>query len=309
MSRNRAALTGLALVLLSACAYGITPALMKLAYRAQLGELSLIGLRSAIGAALVALVAQAVGETRIPRSAAVRLAALGALLYGPQIWLYFASLHWVDTAVAVGVVYVYPAIVVLLSAVRRRRSPPAGEVVLVCVALLGIAIIALTAGPSRVGPPGVALAAVAALGYAVYVVVAASLTADLPVLGASAWVLAGTGVSAVAAGAATGQLALPAGGLAWVYVLVHGVVVVPVGLVAFYAGLRRLGPTRTALVDTVQPVIAVVVGMAVLGEALEPGRALGIALVVVAVAMLPLLAVRLPGGTPRNEPVGERGGR
>jgi drug/metabolite transporter (DMT)-like permease len=166
LSRNRAAFTGLALVLLSACAYGITPALMKLAYRAQLGELSLIGLRSAIGAALVALVAQAVGETRIPRSAAVRLAALGALLYGPQMWLYFASLHWVDTAVAVGVVYVYPAIVVLLTAVRRRRSPPAGEVVLVFVALLGVAIIALTAGPSRVGPPGVALAAVAALGYA-----------------------------------------------------------------------------------------------------------------------------------------------
>lgn len=290
LSRNRDVRIGLALVLLSASAYGITPALMKLAYRAQLGELSLIGLRSAIAAALVALVARAVSETRIPRSAAVRLAALGALLYAPQMWLYFASLHWIDTAVAVGVAYVYPAIVVVLTAARYRRSPPASEVVLVGLALVGIAIIAATAGSSRVGPIGVALAAAAAVGYAVYVVVAASLTADVPTLGASAWVLVGTATAAAAAGAVTGQLALPPSGLGWVYVLAHGLVVVPVGLVAFYAGLRRLGPTRSALVDTVQPVIAVVVGMAVLGEALLPARVLGIALVVVAIAGLPLLA-------------------
>jgi drug/metabolite transporter (DMT)-like permease len=80
-------------------------------------------------------------------------------------------------------------------------------------------------------------------------------------------------------------------------------------LVAFYAGLRRLGPTRTALVDTVQPVIAVVVGMAVLGEALERGRALGIALVVVAVAGLPLLAGGLRRPTRANEPARACGAR
>jgi drug/metabolite transporter (DMT)-like permease len=79
-------------------------------------------------------------------------------------------------------------------------------------------------------------------------------------------------------------------------------VVVPVGLVAFYAGLRRLGPIRTALVDTVQPVIAGVVDTAVLGEALVPGRALGIALVVAAVAGLPVLPGRRRRPGARSEP-------
>jgi drug/metabolite transporter (DMT)-like permease len=221
----------------------------------------------------------------------VRLAGLGALCYGPPMWLYFASLHWIDTAVAVGAFYVYPAVLVLLTAIRRRRTPPAGEVVLVGVALLGIALITLTAGASGVAPIGIAFATVTAVCYAVYVLLAASLTAGLPTLGASAWVLAGTAAATVVAAAVTGDLSLPTGGLAWGYVLVHGLVVVPVGLIAFYAGLRRLGPTRTALVDTVQPVVAVVVGMAVLGEVLMPGRALGIALVA-AVAGLPVLAGR-----------------
>ena len=291
-SGRRGELTGLGLVLLSACAYGSTPALIKFAYRAQLDELSLIALRSAIGAAFIALVTWIVGEALIPPGAAVRLAALGALCYGPQMWLYFASLHWIDTAVAVGTGYLYPAVLVLLTAIRHRRPPPAVEVILVGVALLGIGLITLTAGPSRVDPIGVAFAAVAAVGYAVYVLLAASLTAGLPALGTSAWVLAGTAASTGAAAAVSGHLALPTGGPAWGYVLVHGLVVVPVGLIAFYAGLRRLGPTRTALVDTVEPVIAVVVGMAVLGEVLMPGRALGIALVVSAVAGMPVLAGR-----------------
>jgi drug/metabolite transporter (DMT)-like permease len=307
LSRNRHVLAGLALVLLSACAYGITPALFKLAYRAQMDELSLIALRSAIGAGFVAVTARALGEARVERRAAVRLAGLGAVLFGPQLWLYFGSLHWVDTAVAVGVVYVYPAIIVLLTAVRRRRPPPMGEAILISLALVGIATIAVTAGPSRVAPTGVVLAAAAALGYAVYVVVVASLVADLPTLGASAWILAGTATATLAAAAVTGRLALPTSGLAWGYVLAHGLVVVPVGLVAFYAGLRRLGPVRTALVDTVQPVIAVVVGTAVLGEALIAGRALGIALVVAAVAGLPLLAVLPRRRKAPDEPIRKRG--
>jgi drug/metabolite transporter (DMT)-like permease len=290
--RDRGTLAGLALVLVSSCAYGITPALIKFAYRADLEELSLIGLRSGIGAVLVWAVARAVGEPRVRASAALRLATLGAALYGPQMWLYFASLRWLDTGVAVAAVYVYPAIVAVIMAVRLRRPPPAVEVVLVGLAVLGIAIIALSAGPSRIRPLGVALALVTALLYAIYLVVAASVTADAPTLGSTAWVLVGAAASTVAAAAVTGRLALPSGGLAWGYVLVHGVVVVPVGLVAFYAGLRRLGPTRTALVDTVQPVIAVAIGMAVLGEGLDAGRAIGIPLVVLAVVAMPVLAGR-----------------
>lgn len=292
LTKERGTLTGLAFVLLSACAYGITPAMIRLAYRADLNELSVISLRSAIAAVLIWVAARVVGEARIRRTAALRLAALGAVLYGPQMWLYYAALRRIDTAVAVAAVYIYPAIVAVLMAVRLRQPPPAAVIALVAVAVLGVATITASAGPSRVGALGIAFALVAALIYAVYVVLAASITATLPSLGSAAWVLTGATASTLIAAALTGQLALPGTGLAWGYVMMHGLMLVPVGLVAFYAGLRRLGPARTALVDTLQPVIAVSVGMAVLGERLAPGRAVGIALVVLAVVGMPVLAGR-----------------
>ncbi len=291
LTKERGTLTGLAFVLLSACAYGITPAMIRLAYRADLNELSVISLRSAIAAVLIWVAARVVGEARIRRTAALRLAALGAVLYGPQMWLYFAALRRIDTAVAVAAVYIYPVIVAVIMAVRLRQPPPAAVIALVAVAVLGVATITASAGPSRVGALGIAFALVA-LVYAVYVVLAASITATLPSLGSAAWVLTGATASTLIAAALTGQLALPGTRLAWGYVMMHGLMLVPVGLVAFYAGLRRLGPARTALVDTLQPVIAVSVGMAVLGERLAPGRAVGIALVVLAVVGMPVLAGR-----------------
>jgi len=253
----------------------------------RLNELSVISLRSAIAAVLIWVAARVVGEARIRRTAALRLAALGAVLYGPQMWLYFAALRRIDTAVAVAAVYIYPVIVAVIMAVRLRQPPPAAVIALVAVAVLGVATITASAGPSRVGALGIAFALVA-LVYAVYVVLAASITATLPSLGSAAWVLTGATASTLIAAALTGQLALPGTRLAWGYVMMQ----VPVGLVAFYAGLRRLGPARTALVDTLQPVIAVSVGMAVLGERLAPGRAVGIALVVLAVVGMPVLAGR-----------------
>ncbi len=257
----------------------------------RLNELSVISLRSAIAAVLIWVAARVVGEARIRRTAALRLAALGAVLYGPQMWLYFAALRRIDTAVAVAAVYIYPVIVAVIMAVRLRQPPPAAVIALVAVAVLGVATITASAGPSRVGALGIAFALVA-LVYAVYVVLAASITATLPNLGSAAWVLTGATASTLIAAALTGQLALPGTRLAWGYVMMHGLMLVPVGLVAFYAGLRRLGPARTALVDTLQPVIAVSVGMAVLGERLAPGRAVGIALVVLAVVGMPVLAGR-----------------
>ena len=305
MSTKRTTVAGLGFVLLSACAYGITPALFKLAYRAHLDELSLIGLRSAAAAVLVAAAAWVIREPGIPPRAATRLVALGAGLYGPQMWLYFAALHWLDTTVAVAAAYVYPTIVAVIVAVRRRRPPPAVEVALIGVAALGVAAIALSGGPARADPLGLALVLTAALLYAGYVVVAASVTVDLPTLGSTAWMLAGTAVATLGAAAATGRLALPAGPTAWTYLLVHGLVVVPVGLVAFYAGLRRLGPVRTSLVDNLQPVIAVTVGSTVLGERLTLSRALGITLVSIAVVGMPAAAARRKTVGPKgNDPVG-----
>jgi drug/metabolite transporter (DMT)-like permease len=59
-----------------------------------------------------------------------------------------------------------------------------------------------------------------------------------------------------------------------------------VAIVAFFAGLARLGPTRTATLSTLEPVVTVTLAAVVLGEAVGPLQAAGGALVLAAVLVL-----------------------
>lgn len=199
----RNTVVGAALVLLSAFAFGITPAMVRLAYGAQLNEMSLVTFRCLIAAATVWAWSRAFHEPDVPWHGRLRLMALGGGLFGPQMWLYFASLHHLDTSIAVAVVYVYPAVVAAMVAVRVRRLPRAGEMGLLGLALGGIAVITLLDGNSSSSAFGLFLAGSTAVAYAAYVVVADSLVNRLPPLGASCWVLVGAGGSSLIVAVAT----------------------------------------------------------------------------------------------------------
>jgi drug/metabolite transporter (DMT)-like permease len=287
--RGPSLLFGFLFCVLASIAYGITPALVKTGYASDLNQWFLIVVRSTVGAVVLLAVSRlSRSRVAVSRTAVLRCFTVGALLFAPQIWLFFAAIARLDTALATVLVYIYPAAVTLFSACRgRERVRPVTGVVLV-VASAGLLCVLLpsmqTTGVDR---SGLLMALVCGLGYAAYVIVGYRVTGPLPALIASAWVLIGTATSTLAVAVALGQFQGPSAPAGWSFLAVQGLLIVPVGIGAFLAGLRRLGPTRAALVDTLQPVVAVLVGVVVLGEMLTPGRWFGTALVLAAVALAP----------------------
>lgn len=282
---------GVGFVLLSAVAFASTPAFVRLAYTAQINGLSLVAFRCLIAAAVLWLAARVIREKTATRGPAWRLVMVGALLFGPQMWTYFAALEQLDTSITVAIVYIYPALVAILVALRARRLPKAAEISLLLLGLGGVAVIVLANSVGTGSKIGVLLAAVTALGYAMYVFAADATVGDTPPLAAASLVLLGAGGSSVVMALLNGQLDFPSSATGVGYVALHGVIIVPIGLAAYYAGLKRLGATLTSLVDTSQPAIAALIGVAVLGERLLPVQALGIAAIVVAVLGLPVMTV------------------
>jgi drug/metabolite transporter (DMT)-like permease len=61
-----------------------------------------------------------------------------------------------------------------------------------------------------------------------------------------------------------------------------------VAVSAFFAGLRRVGPSEAAILSTFEPVVTVALAYAVLGERLTPAQLAGGALVLAAVVLLQL---------------------
>jgi drug/metabolite transporter (DMT)-like permease len=72
---------------------------------------------------------------------------------------------------------------------------------------------------------------------------------------------------------------------AWLPLLAIGLVSTAIAIQAFYAGVRRIGGARAALVSTIEPVYTIAMAMLIFGESLAPMQVAGGVLVIVAVLL------------------------
>lgn len=291
--RPRDLWAGLGLVLLSTTIYGLTPSIVALS-RGEVPIIDMVAYRSAAAALLFVILGRLCrprGRRRPTRGGRARGVLVGALLWGPQVLLYYASFEYIDTSLAVAIGFVYPTIVLLLVSVIQRRWPGRADTGFSLLALLGIAALLLPGGDAGVHPVGVALAILAACAYAVYVILADSLLRDVDLFSFGAQISVGAAVSGVVIGAGLGRLSVLTQPHELLVVCGQAVLMV-VATGCYYGGLIRLGSTQASLVDTVQPAIAVVAGIALLGERMVLVQLLGVALVTGSVALSSVLAHR-----------------
>jgi drug/metabolite transporter (DMT)-like permease len=72
--------------------------------------------------------------------------------------------------------------------------------------------------------------------------------------------------------------------------------------ISYFELIRRIGATRTLTVTYLQPVVAIALGVAILGERLEAVHLAGLALVLLGVAIIHARAMRAAGSEVRLEP-------
>lgn len=279
-----ARLLGTILALTSATGFGVMPVLTKVAYADGTGVAGLLAVRFTLAALVLFAIARWRGE-RLPRGRLLlSLFLLGAIGYVIESLCYFAALTRISAGLTALLLYVYPALVVLLTAVLTRTRPSRRASACVAVASLGTA---LTIGPVAGGAwTGVLLGLGAAVSYALYIVISAHVTSgEVGPFATSAIVMGGAGLVYDIGAVATGS-PLPATGEAWLAVLGVTVFGTVLAVSAFFAALNLLGPADTAVISTFEPVVSVVVAALALGEELTPTQAVGGALVLSAVAVL-----------------------
>ena len=222
------------------------------------------------------------------------------LLAGGNGGVVWAEQH-VSTGVVALLIATVPLWILAIGAVafgkRARRQEVAGLV----LGFAGLALLIGMPGAGRLDPAGAAVAAVAALSWATGSVLAGRLPLPKRVLvGTSIEMLAG-GVVLAAAGLATGEAGRlhpsafsTSSVLGLAYLIVFG------SVVAFTAYQWLLQNARITLVSTyayVNPVVAVLLGLAFLDEPLTPRTLVAGAVILGAVAMI-VTARRVPPVAP-----------
>ncbi len=306
MDRRRA--LGVALVLVSACGFGSGALFAKPVYAAGVNWHVLMAWRFLVGAGLAwAFLLASPGRRRglltLDRRAVIVSLALG-ILYVGNSGTYYAGLESVDASLAALVVYIYPALVAVLSLRIGRRLEGARAWIALGLALAGVALTVGGIDASKAPPLGALLLVVASpLIYAVWIVLAARLSGErrgapagqagqangdgASASAATALMMTATAAvywtTAVAAGRAVAPGDIPA--VAWPGLLAIGAVATFLAIQGFYAGAQRIGAAQAALLSTIEPLWTIGLAALLLHETLSPIQLAGGVLILAGVVI------------------------
>lgn len=296
---------GLALIVVSAAGFGSGTVLSKPIYATGLDWLQLLAWRFTIGTALawawiLVSPARRASLRRIGRRQALVAILLG-VWYTGNAGTYYAGLETVPASLAGVLVYLYPAMVAVLSVRYATRLSGRRPWIALGVALVGV-VLALGGIDLATPPPvtGIALVLASPLIYAGWIILSARLAGERSehlapqdagagrvddAAAASALMITATAVLFVGAALVTGRPYLPSGIPidSWPFLGAIGFAGTFLAIQTFYAGSRRIGAAQAALVSTVEPLIIVTLAWLFLHETLAPLQLLGAGLIIVGV--------------------------
>lgn len=287
---------GAGLCLLSAAAFGTLGIFGRLASDAGADTATTLLVRFGLAAVVFAAVLGWTGRWRAMRGLSRRVVvtglALGAAGYSLQSGLYFAAIGRLDVSLVALLLYTYPAFVTIAALALGRLAPSPRIGAALTLASAGLVLVLVAAGTGAFDVTGALMAIGASLTYTTYILVSDGIVGDVDPVALALLVLTGATVTFSVAGLATGSIdfALPAE--AWLWLVLIALVSTVVAVSAFFAGLRRVGPSEAAILSTFEPPVTVALAFAVLGERLSVAQLAGGALVLAAVVLLQLPARR-----------------
>ncbi|MBI2778342.1 MAG: DMT family transporter [Gammaproteobacteria bacterium] len=294
-TNNRRAVLGAVYAFLAAVGFSGKAILVKLAYGYSVDAVTLLALRMLFS--LPFFITIAVWSAR--NASAVNLTArdwlsvvtLGLLGYYLSSLLDFLGLAYIPASLERLILFLYPTMVVILSALFLARRITGSVVVALALSYTGIALV--FASDASLGQRNVAIGAslvfASTLTYAIYLVGSGQVIAKLGPARFTGYALTVSCVAVVLhfgivnAPAALIQ-PLPVYGMALAMALFS--TVLPALLLA--EGMRRIGADKTSIIGSIGPVATILLAYLFLGESLSVIQMAGAALVLAGVLFISL---------------------
>jgi len=270
-------------VVISAIAFGAIPVFARAAYNAGSDPISVLFFRFSI-ASIVMIPFIAVRKIPFPRGRfLLGLMLMGGIGYVGQSFCYFTALTMASAGLVAILLYLYPAIVVILSSLLFKECITGLKVSALILALTGTVLtIGLGGGGSLLG---IALAMTAPFIYSAYILAGSKITKEVEILSSSTVVMISASFVFGAFIAVKG-LNMPQTLVGWGGVLAIALISTVIAIIAFFAGLKRVGPTNASMLSTFEPVTTVVLAAIVFGEEIGFMRVVGGVLILMAVILL-----------------------
>jgi probable blue pigment (indigoidine) exporter len=266
--------------LVAATSFGICDTLVKLVLAAGIDVLTLALLRGVVGVVIVFAYLR-LGAPPARPSARERAYALGlGVLFAAIVYGLFGAIDRITVPVAVLTYFIYPLLTAIGGVVFGVERIGWQGMAAAVVAFCGLAL-TIEAYPQHLSLIGLGFALGAAVCRAAFLLLARRELQQLdPRLTTWYSLLSSTGIFAVAA-AVTLNWPTSHGAGGWLLASVVGVGTA-IAILTLYMSTIRIGPFRSALIMNLEPLLATVLSVPLLGQLITPVQALGAAIMLAA---------------------------
>ncbi len=295
---NRDVLIGVAFALLAAVGFSAKAILVKLAYLDRVDAVTLLALRMAFSVPFfigVALWAERQQPAPLDRHDRLLVVALGLVGYYLSSFLDFLGLQYISAGLERLILFLYPTMTVLLTALVYRRA--IGRKVVAAMALSYAGIVLVFLHDVGMKPGGIALGAslvfASTLSYSIYLVGAGHAIARIGAARFTAYAMIVVSAASLLQFGVTHPLStldLPLRVYQLAIAMALFSTVLPVFLLSF--AIRRIGSGSASLIGSVGPVSTIYLAYVFLGEGLSLLQLAGSALVLGGVLIISLNSKR-----------------
>ncbi|WP_324779045.1 DMT family transporter [Thiobacillus sedimenti] len=297
---NQDALVGILFALLAAVGFSAKAILVKLAYLDRVDAATLLALRMAFSVPFfigVALWARRQHAEPLGTRDRMLVLVLGLIGYYLSSFLDFLGLQYVSAGLERLILFLYPTLTVILSALLTRRAiaRPVIAAMAVCYAGIALAFVHDAGAMPHGAVLGASLVFASTVSYSVYLVGAGHAIARIGAARFTAYAMIVATAASLLQFAATHPLgALDVPGRVYGLALAMAVfsTLLPVFLLSH--AIRRIGSGSTSLIGSVGPIATLVMAYAFLHERLSSVQIAGSALVLAGVLIVSAHSRRAP---------------
>lgn len=208
----------------------------------------------------------------IPNDDILKCSLLG-IFYFIGIGAYLASVAYMPVGLAVLILYTFPILVILASAVVNKRKPGLLEFATLMIAFIGL-YIALDIDTENIKLTGVFLAGLAAVGVTINMLGSANILKRIPFTLFSLYQAVVVLIISLLFVVFTGGIKLPESPKGWMILLVMLASFV-IAYLSVYASLKIIGAVRTSTIMNLEPIMTTVFAIVLLQENMTMNKLIG----------------------------------
>lgn len=282
MNKDSNKLVGIFYVVLSSIGFGIMPVLVKLAYKGGANPMNTLVLRFIFASIILfAYIKFKKISLKVTLRQGKIIFFMGACGYSLTAILVFFAYKYIDVGIAGMILHSYPLMVMILSIILHKESFKMKKLICVLMTFAGIAIMLDIKSGVHISALGVVLVLLAALGYAIYCIGGANeAVKEVNNYVITFYIACITALMGGGIGLAINSFSQPITLKGILAILVIAVISTVVALMAFLKGVKIIGSTNAAVFSALEPIVSLVLGVIVLGEAISVKVVMGSFLVI-----------------------------